>query len=291
MLGVPLINNAMLIGVLHVGSLTDREFTDADTQLLEQAAVGVASAVQSRLLSVERAAAELLERSLMPAGMPACEGLELAARYVPADRGVGGDWYDVFVLPNGELWVVIGDVAGHGLHGAVVMGRVRSSLRSYALLGGTPADVLAHTDRKLQHFEPGVIVTLLCASSRPPYEEFVMACAGHPLPVVAECGSVRFVELHVDPPLGVVPEPDPTCQSVPLPPGGLFVFYTDGLVERRGESLDQGLSRLLEAVAPAHPEAVCAQVMQHLVGDMLPSDDIALVALRRAEPFVQAART
>ena len=281
MLGVPLISNGTLIGVLHVGSLTGRRFTAADSQLLEQAAVGVATAVQSRLLSVERSAAELLERSLMPTEMPECDGLELAARYVPADRCVGGDWYDVFVLPSGELWVVIGDVAGHGLHGAVVMGRVRSSLRSYALLGGTPADVLAQTDRKLQHFEPGVIATVVCASSGPPYDEFVMACAGHPSPVVAHGDHVTFADLQIEPPLGVVPDLRRTYRSVPLEPGGLFVFYTDGLVERRGESLDQGMNRLLGAVAPGHPEAVCAQVMQHLVGETVPSDDIALVALRR----------
>ena len=127
MLGLPLLSGDRVLGVIHVGRLEDRPFTDDDVELLQVAAERVASVTQSRLLSIERAAATLLERSLLPPRLPRCEGLEFAARYVPAEaRSVGGDWYDLFTLPSGKLWIVAGDVAGHGLQAAVVMGRIRS---------------------------------------------------------------------------------------------------------------------------------------------------------------------
>ena len=134
MLGVPLLSAARVIGVLHVGRLNDRPFLPADAELLGVVADRVAGAVLSHQLAVETAAADMLERSLLPQSLPRRPGLEFAARYVPReDRAVGGDWFDAFTLPSGMLWVVIGDVAGHGLPAAVVMGRVRSTVRSYAL--------------------------------------------------------------------------------------------------------------------------------------------------------------
>src|SRR5262249_58091323 len=130
-------------------------------ELLKGAADGLAAAVLIGQFAVERAAAALLERSLVPASLPRTNGLELAARYVPAEqRTVGGDWYDVFRVPSGDLWIVVGDVAGHGLQAAVVMGRVRSALRAYTLLGLAPERVLELVDRKVQHFEIGTLVTV-----------------------------------------------------------------------------------------------------------------------------------
>ena len=137
MLEMPLLRRRHLIGVLHVGRLRQRPFTAADTELLALVAERVAFATQTRLLEVERAAARLLERGLLPARLPSCPGLEVAARYATAEGSdAGGDWYDLFVLPSGELWLTVGDVAGHGLPAALVMGRVRSTVRSSALLEG-----------------------------------------------------------------------------------------------------------------------------------------------------------
>src|SRR5690606_9702399 len=158
--------------VLHVGRLDDRPFTHDDMQLLLVAAERVSGAVTAAELTAEMAAAQLLERSLLPGRLPKTAGVELAGRYAAADRMVGGDWYDAFTLPGGELWLVIGDVSGHGLASAVVMGRVRSALRAYSLLGGGPVPVLELTDRKIHHFEMGVMITVLCAVSTPPYETF-----------------------------------------------------------------------------------------------------------------------
>jgi phosphoserine phosphatase RsbU/P len=149
MLGVPLLSGDDVLGVLHVGRLSNRSFGDDDIHLLQVVADRIAGATQTRALAIERAATRLLERSLLPEKLPSCPGLGFAARYVPAEeRTVGGDWYDLFMLPSGQLWIVVGDVAGHGVHAAVLMGRIRSALRAYALLDTSPAHVLDLVDRK-----------------------------------------------------------------------------------------------------------------------------------------------
>jgi len=139
MLGVPMVAGGRVIGVMHVGSLTPRRFSGEDTGLLQLAADRAAAAVQSIAARTDRVAAAALQRSLVPSALPVVPGAELAARYIPGRGGVGGDWYDVFTLPSGELCVVIGDVAGSGLPAAVIMGRMRSALRSYALETRDPA--------------------------------------------------------------------------------------------------------------------------------------------------------
>ena len=285
MLGVPLLSAARLVGVLHVGRLDDRPFRDTDAELLAVVADRVAGAVQTNKLAVERAAAALLERSLLPPTLPSCPGLEFAARYVTrADRAVGGDWYDAFTLPSGALWVVIGDVAGHGLVAAVVMGRVRSALRSYALEDYPPDEVLRLVDRKVRHFEVGAIVTAACAVSSPPYDQFQVVAAGHPPPVLAVPGQVaRLMDVDVRPPLGVGTEAKHLPTTFSLAPGGVLVLYTDGLVERRDEVLDVGLARLCAAVTVERPEIVCRNVMREMIGSQNAQDDVAVIALRRTD--------
>src|SRR4029077_18300726 len=175
---------------LHVGRLEVRPFDDEDAELLQVVADRIAGAVQTRALAIERAAAVLLERSLLPSKLPGCPELRFAARYVPAaDRAVGGDWYDLFMLPSGQLWIVVGDVAGHGVHAAVVMGRIRSALRAYTLLDTSPAHVLDLVDRKVEQFEIGVLASVGCAVSSPPYDALTVAVAGHPPPIDAAMGE------------------------------------------------------------------------------------------------------
>jgi putative methionine-R-sulfoxide reductase with GAF domain len=283
MLGVPLLAGNDVVGVLHVGRLRDEPFTAQDTELLEVVAERVVGATQARQLALEQAAAGLLERSLLPGRLPKYDGLELAARYVtPDDRMVGGDWYDVFSGPSGRVWVATGDVAGHGLAAAVVMGRVRSALRAYALLGGSPATVLELTDRKVQHFEIGTMVTAVCATSLPPYDDWQIAIAGHPPPLIAAPGAApRLLELSVGPPLGATTGAKRSDAPVSLPSGAVMVLYTDGLIERRGESIDVGFERLRTAVRPDAPGEVCGWVLHELIGGRSPGDDIAIVAIRR----------
>ena len=133
MVGAPLLFGDEVLGVVHVGRREDRPFGDHDILLLQVVADRMAGAVRVRQSALERAATDLLERSLLPGRLPTCPGITFATRYAPAEEhNVGGDWYDIFTLPSGQLWIVVGDVAGHGLQAAVVMGRIRSALRAYS---------------------------------------------------------------------------------------------------------------------------------------------------------------
>jgi serine phosphatase RsbU (regulator of sigma subunit) len=284
LLGVPLLAGGDLIGVLHVGSITQREFTDADMQVLQLAADRIALAAQSQLSSAERAATTALQRSLLPATLPSASGVQFAARYVPgADLGVGGDWYDVFPLPGDRVGVVMGDVVGHGLAAAVVMGRLRSALRAYALDEQDPATVLTKLDRKATHFEHGTMATVLYAIVAPSRESFQLSLAGHLPPVqVTPDQAGRVLTAPVDPPIGIGFANTPrTSSHVPAPLGSMTLFYTDGLVERRGEDIDAGLARLCLAADTSPPEVVCSRIMAALVGAEPARDDIALLAMRR----------
>lgn len=283
MLGVPLLSGDTLLGVVHVGTLGDRRFTDDDARLLEVAAERVSRALQAGQLTIERAASRLLERSLLPSGLPVLHGMELAARYVTAEgRDVGGDWYDAFELPSGAVWVTAGDVAGHGLRAAVVMGRLRTAIRAYAFEGASPSEVMTLTDRQLQHFEPAEMATAVCVCVEPDGDQLAMASAGHPPPVLALPGATgQPLDRRAEPPLGVVAPNGRSTIRLPFPPGSLLALYTDGLVERRGEMITDGIDRLCQAVTPAPPDIVCRHIMLRLIGDTKPEDDIALIVLRR----------
>jgi phosphoserine phosphatase RsbU/P len=210
--------------------------------------------------------------------------MQLAARYVTAEnRLIGGDWYDAFAVPSGQMWLIVGDVAGHGLNAAVMMGRVKSALRAYALRCDTPQDALQQTDRKIQHFEVGAMITIVCAVSSPPYDRFEICSAGHPPPVLAVPGRrAEFVQLPADPPIGALPDVNRTARSVDVPEGAALVLYTDGLVENRDRSIDEGLRKLLTAVSADDPAIVCRTVMHNLIGNRPAIDDVAVLALRRA---------
>jgi serine phosphatase RsbU (regulator of sigma subunit) len=285
MMGVPMVAGGKVIGVLHVGSLTPRRFTAHEVELLQLAADRAAAAVQSMTAQADRLAATALQRSLVPTALPAVAGAEMAARYIPGSGGVGGDWYDVFTLPTGELCVVIGDVAGSGLPAAVIMGRMRSALRAYALETRDPADVLGRLDRKMQYFEADVMATVLYAVIDPGLDRMDICLAGHFPPVIAYPGHpAELASAATGLIIGIAdPAPRPVT-SLPIPPGALLCFYTDGLIERRGELIDDGLARLCGAVTAvtAQPaEEACATVMNALVGSGPARDDIALLMLRR----------
>ncbi|HEY2063927.1 MAG TPA: GAF domain-containing SpoIIE family protein phosphatase [Amycolatopsis sp.] len=283
-LGVPMLVGDELVGVLHVGSAEARVFGPDDIDLLRLAASRLALAMRVEVASADRAAASALQRSLLPTRLPAVPGLEFAARYVPGSgTAVGGDWYDLFPLPGDRLGVVMGDVAGHGLGAAVVMGRLRSALRAYALESDSPAEVLSKLSRKANHFEHGVMATVAYGIVGPGHDRLVLSLAGHPPPVLAEPGCpARLVDVPPDVPVGLGLATSGRRDTViGLPPGSLLALYTDGLVERRGEIFDEGLRRLVGAVTTGAPEAVCARVMSALVGTTAAEDDVALLAVSR----------
>lgn len=280
LLGVPMLVGTEFIGIVHVGTLSPRRFSDEDIAMMQWVADRAAVVTRARVSEGERIAAGVLQRSLLPARLPDVGGLEFAARYVPAGiGGIGGDWYDVFLLPSGSLGIVIGDVVGHNLRAAVVMGRLRSALRAYALDNHDPAEVLAKLDRKVHHFEPDMMATVLYAMVEPSGRRMYVSLAGHLPPVLVVPGeSAQLLDLPVDPPVGVRAGLPRTATPVDLPPGWVAFFYTDGLVERGTEDIDEGLGRLVKAVVHGSCEDVCADVMAKLVGSAPASDDIAVLA-------------
>jgi phosphoserine phosphatase RsbU/P len=245
LLGVPLLADGEVIGVLHVGSLSHRVFGPEDVELLQLAADRAALALSSLTAQDDRLAAVALHRSLVPEALPDVPGLELAARYVTGSGNVGGDWYDVFVLPDGELGIVIGDVAGSGLQAAVIMGRMRSALRAYVLETEDPGTALRKLDRKIQYFEPDAMATVLYGMYHAESGRLRLASAGHLPPVLAVPGAEPvLLDIDVGPPIGVADDTPRSWSVRFIPHGSLLCFYTDGLVERRDQSLDTGIAWL-----------------------------------------------
>ncbi|MFF3853194.1 PP2C family protein-serine/threonine phosphatase [Micromonospora sp. NPDC002575] len=286
LLGVPMLVNGNLVGVLHVGSLALRRFGPDDVQLLQLVADRAGLAGQARAQVLDRQAALALQRSLLPGRLPDIPGLDLAARYIPGhDLGIGGDWYDVFTLPSGWLGAVIGDVSGHGLPSAVVMGRIRSALRAYALGSDDPAQALTSLDRKIHHFEAGTLTTAVYALIAPDRATVHLSCAGHLPPLLAAPGQpTQLVKLAVDRPLGVGrPVANRRTTVLDLPPGAALVFYTDGLVERRNELIDTGIERLADSVQSGPAETLCDHIMV-TTAEAHPNDDIALLVIRHRPP-------
>lgn len=282
MMGVPMMVRGNVIGVLHVGSLTPRQFTSQDAELLQMAADRAAAAVQSLTAQADRIAAAALQHSLIPSALPEAPRAEMAARYVPGTGEVGGDWYDVFTLPSGELGVVMGDVAGSGLAAGVIMGRMRSTLRAYALETLDPAEVLGRLDRKMRHFEPSALATVAYAIFDSELDRMHICLAGHFPPVIAVPGHpAELVRAEPGLMIGVDADFQRPVTTVTIPPGALLCFYTDGLVERTGQAIDEGLTRLCQALSAQSPEAACAAVMGALVGSQPARDDIALLMIRR----------
>jgi putative methionine-R-sulfoxide reductase with GAF domain len=280
MAGVPITAAGRVLGVLHVGCRTPRTFSEADIDLLRMVADRAGMAAQARVSRLERQTTVALQRSLLPARPPDIEGFDVAARYVPgAEVGVGGDWYDLFALPSGYVGLVIGDVTGNGLRAAVVMGRIRSALRAYALETDDPADVLTRLDRKIQLFEPGAMATAVYAVIDPARTTVTLSVAGHlPPAVLDERGVAQLLEAAPDLPLGAYPNAPRRTTTVPLPPA--ILLYTDGLVERRDRMLLDGINKLLAVLGPGSADELCTQatsVLHHAPA----TDDVALMAVCR----------
>ena len=285
MLAVPMVAAGILVGVLRVGA-GERTFSDEDTSLLQIAADRLALAVQAHASIAESTATTALQRSLLPSRLPLVTGLDFAARYAPgAQLGVGGDWYDVFALSGGRIGVVIGDVAGHGFPAAVVMGRLRSALRAYALDNDAPDVVMDKLDRKASHFEAGVMATVAYGVVEPDAGRLTLCLAGHLQPVLAMPGRPsEFINAAVDPPIGFsLRGRRRRSHVVELPPGATVCFYTDGLIERRDRPIDDGLADLLAAVAAVPSETVCAELIREFVAGQAIADDVALLVMHRTE--------
>jgi anti-sigma regulatory factor (Ser/Thr protein kinase)/putative methionine-R-sulfoxide reductase with GAF domain len=288
LLGAPLIVEGRVIGVIHVGTLQPRVFNDEDAALLQLAAMRAGPAIErARLfdaLDHEHRSAVALQRSLLPERLPEVAGIDVAARYLPSIDEVGGDWYDVIELPGGYVGLAIGDVAGHGVRAAALMGQLRTGLRAYALEGQPPGETLKRLDRLLQSIRGRGMATAAYALFSLETGTMRIASAGHPPPVIIGAdGEARLLEIAAAPPLGTLPFPAHNEFETALGPGEAILLYTDGLIERRGEPLTAGLERLRAAASVvASAEEICQRVMDELVPALGAPDDVALVALRNA---------
>ena len=283
LLGVPLIVEDRVIGVLHVGCLTPRAFTAVEAGLLERAADRIGLVVDR---ARQHTVAELLQRTLLPAQLPAVPGLELAARYLPAvdDTHVGGDWYDVVPLPGARVGVAIGDVVSRGVRAAAVMGQMRIALRAYALDGDGPGPVLDRLDRLVRGLGEREMATVAYGVFDPATGRLTLALAGHLAPlVIPQHGEARLLEGVRSRPIGVVAARRYEEVEFDLEPGDTLVLYTDGLVERRGEAIDEALRALTVAASglggAADVEEVCDRLLAATDVEAI-ADDVALLAVR-----------
>jgi PAS domain S-box-containing protein len=234
-------------------------------------------------LERERSVVETLQHALLPDALPTVPGVSIAARYVAASGPavVGGDWYAVIPLAGRALGVAIGDVAGHGLDAVAHMADARFSIRALALMEGPPESVIARLDDVVRVFDEGTLVTAVYGVLDPSAATWTYASAGHaPAVLRAPDGSTTVVDERTGPPLNC----GATYRSVTVPmvAGSMLVLYTDGLIERRNESLDDGLARLTAACrsGPATPEELCDHVVRELLDDGEADDDVAVVVVK-----------
>jgi GAF domain-containing protein/anti-sigma regulatory factor (Ser/Thr protein kinase) len=282
LVGVPLVAEERVIGVLHVGSLVPRSFTETEIGLLERAADRVALAADR---ARQHTVAALLQRTLLPARLPDVPGLEMAARYLPAadDTHVGGDWYDVVVLPKACVGVAIGDVVSRGVRAAAVMGQMRTALRAYALDGDGPGHVLDRLDRLIRGLGEREMATVGYAVLDPVRPVLRLALAGHLPPLlVSPSGETRTLDAISSRPIGVTAARRYEEVEIELEPGDTVVLYTDGLVERRGEPIDDGIAALVEiaaGLAGRGAEEICDRLLSASGAEAV-ADDVAILAIR-----------
>ena len=280
----PLMVKGKVAGVVEVGARAARRFSLEDESLLILMADRAGLAIEhARAYGRELSNVEMLQRSLLPDRLPQIHGVQLAAIYKPGGADVGGDWYDAVPLEGGRVGVAMGDVVGHGIGAAALMGQLRHAMRAYALEGHSPAGVLDRLDRVVRSLEGGQMATLLYLVMDEDHGTVTFASAGHVPPlVISPDGEAEYMATAPNPPLGVFESSQHTEKRAKLAPGSTIVLYTDGLVEERGVSIDQGLEalRLAASQDPCHPDELCERLVAAMLAIHPANDDIAVLALR-----------
>ncbi|MFF9373614.1 SpoIIE family protein phosphatase [Streptomyces griseoluteus] len=287
---VPLRAGSLVLGVANFWrSEKPQPFDSEDLALAEELVARAAVSIDNaRRYTREHSLAVTLQRSLLPRTLPDQDALEISYRYLPAQSGVGGDWFDVLPLPGARVALVVGDVVGHGLHAAATMGRLRTAVHNFSSLDLPPDELLGLLDELVARLdqdetpEDGAAAvtgaTCLYAVYDPASRRCTIARAGHlPPALVLPDGTVEFPDVPAGPPLGLGGLPFETA-DLELPEGSRLVLYTDGLVEDRDRDIDEGLDLLRDALrhAPgASPEETCRTVLDRL--PVRPTDDVALI--------------
>ena len=266
----------------------ERSFSQECLLIADQLALTAAFAIDSaRMYARERHVADTLQRALLPEHLPSNGLHRFHAAYTPGaqEANVGGDWYDAFDLPDGRVALSVGDVAGHGLGAAVIMGEVRHAFRTTAMTDPRPSKVLERANLLLNSREDAVMVTAIFGFYDPKTRELTYASAGHPAPIVALPGGYSATLPTSGIPLGIGSDLGSTDWTFTLVPGSLLVFYTDGLIEYARDAL-QGERRLLAAVhSPAVLDAQdpARELLAAIFQDVDNTDDAAALALRIAD--------
>lgn len=267
-----------LVGVLvTAGAMAATERLVARRQLAETLA-----AENQQLYAEQRMVAGTLQRALLPVDLATIGGLDVAVRYLPGtqDLEIGGDWYDWLAVDDDHGFFAVGDVSGRGLAAASTMAALRYATRAYVAQGDDPATVVAKLRQLMGSAPDGRFATFVCGTAAASDGQVVLGNAGHLPILLVDGGTTTWVRGVPEPPIGVVPAPS-TTTSVVVPSRATLVVFTDGLVERRGESIDDGLARAAEA-AEGWTGTVDA-LLDHLVQTLTPQgsdDDVALLGLQ-----------
>lgn len=253
-----------------------------DAELLA-ARLALTASENQRLYAEQRSIAQTLQHALLPDRLPELPGTQTSGIYQAGERGVdiGGDWYDVIGIDDQRLLMVVGDVSGRGLKAATTMAELRYAIRAYAMQGDPPDAILSKLSQLLQTSVTGQLATILCVMFDTEERNLSVTSAGHLPPLLIEDGAARFVQSDIGLPVGVDANASYRSATARLGGQGTLLAYTDGLVEHRGESLDEGLSRLREAAAAE--AAALPELLARLLSELPASaDDVAIVGLRWA---------
>lgn len=243
----------------------------------------VSASENRRLYSEQRGIAQTLQHALLPDRLPAPAPLETSARYEAGEQGVeiGGDWYDLIELSGNRVLLVVGDVSGRGLRAGTTMAALRYAIRAYAAQDDAPETILTKLTHLVSVADNGQLATVLCALVDPAAGRVTVTSAGHLPPLLLNNGDGRFLHAETGLPIGVEPGSAYRSTTVPIAPGSTLVAFTDGLVEIRGESIDDGLERLRRAAVGDH--GPLADLLSRLVVELpggSSEDDIAIVGVR-----------
>ncbi len=282
---VPIRTETEVHGVLALAwtqrhPLDDPEHLDLTVELAARAATGL---VNAKLYETQRGVALALKTSVLPAVLPEVQGLDIAARYLPSGSDVGGDWYDALVLDDGRIALTIGDVSGHGLAAGGAMGQLRNAVRAYALDGHGPAAVLTRLNRVLARTDRAHVASAVHLVVDPVTGVARWSSAGHPPCLVVDADGARTLPPTSGPLLGATDTAEYEEAEIELAVGGSIVLYTDGLIERRDESIDASIGRLLDVLRGATVASADDLCELALGIEEQPSrdDDVCILVARR----------